>query len=41
MKKRLMSWVMSLGEMFDWLSADPVIRSVMPSELYDAYDQHR
>lgn len=41
MKKILMSFILSLGEALDWLAADPAIKAVMPSEMYNFKEYQR
>lgn len=41
MKKFLMPFILSLGEILDWLATDPAIKAVMPSEMYNFEEYQR
>ena len=41
MEKLLSTLFLSLGDVIDWLAADPAVRAVMPSEMYDLNQQRQ
>ena len=41
MERLLSILILSLGDVIDWLAADPAVRAVMPSEMYDLNQQRQ
>lgn len=39
MKKLLVTLILSLGEVLDWLATDPTVKATMPREMY-AFSEH-
>ena len=39
MKKLLVTLMLSLGEVLDWLATDPTVKAVMPREMYGFNEQ--